>query len=128
MDTEPFWFPAVQNIVSSLGVFRKRMIEPIVCVPARNEAERLPCLLQALQEQTWLGAHKRLLRTVLVLNNCDDDLRAVVQRVRPAFASCFVARHRSRVFSRRRRMSALYTKAKGAQAPFLLLGGDTSWC
>ena len=81
MDAELFWFPAVQNIVSSLGVFRKRMIEPIVCVPARNEAERLPCLLQALQEQTWLRAHKRLLRTVLVLNNCDDDSRAVVQRV-----------------------------------------------
>jgi hypothetical protein len=57
------------------------MIEPIVCVPARNEAERLPCLLQALQEQTWLRAHKRLPRTVLVLNNCDDDSRAVVQRV-----------------------------------------------
>jgi hypothetical protein len=57
------------------------MIEPIVCVPARNEAERLPCLIQALQEQTWLRAHKRVLRTVLVLNNCDDNSCAVVQRV-----------------------------------------------
>jgi Glycosyl transferase family 2 len=57
------------------------MIEPIVCVPARNESERLPCLMQALHKQTWLRAHKRSLRTVLVLNNCHDDSRAIVQRI-----------------------------------------------
>jgi glycosyltransferase involved in cell wall biosynthesis len=57
------------------------MIEPIVCVPARNEVERLPSLLRSLQEQTWLRARKRPLRMVLVLNNCDDSSRAVVERV-----------------------------------------------
>jgi glycosyltransferase involved in cell wall biosynthesis len=57
------------------------MIEPIVCVPARNEAERLPSLLRSLQEQTWLRARKRPLRMVLVLNNCEDSSRAVVERV-----------------------------------------------
>lgn len=55
------------------------MIEPIVCVPARNEAERLPSLMRSLQEQTWLRAHKKSLQVVLVLNNCDDNSRAVVE-------------------------------------------------
>jgi Glycosyl transferase family 2 len=57
------------------------MIEPVVCVPARNEAERLPSLLHSLQQQTWLRVNKRPLPTVLVLNNCDDDSRAIVRRV-----------------------------------------------
>ena len=60
MDTELFWFPAVQNIVSSLGVFRKRMIEPIVCVPARNEAERLPSLLRPCRNRLGLEHIKDL--------------------------------------------------------------------
>ena len=64
-----------------LGVLRQRMIEPIVCVPARNEAERLPSLLRSLQEQNWLRARKRPLRMVLVLNNCEDSSGAVVERV-----------------------------------------------
>ena len=59
------------------------MIEPIVCVPARNEAKRLPSLLRSLQRQTWLRANKRSLQTVLVLNNCDDNSRTVVQRSTP---------------------------------------------
>lgn len=57
------------------------MIEPIVCVPAKNEAERLPCLMQALHRQTWLNAYKKPLRTVLVLNNCNDESYAVATRV-----------------------------------------------
>jgi GT2 family glycosyltransferase len=57
------------------------MIEPIVCVPARNEAKRLPSLLRSLQRQTWLRANKRALQTVLVLNNCDDNSYAIVQRI-----------------------------------------------
>ena len=59
------------------------MIEPIVCVPARNEFKRLPALLRSLQRQTWLRVNNRSLQTVLVLNNCDDNSRAVVQRSAP---------------------------------------------
>jgi hypothetical protein len=57
------------------------MIEPIVCVPAKNEADRLPCLMQALHRQTWLNAYKKPLRTVLILNNCNDESYAVATRV-----------------------------------------------
>jgi hypothetical protein len=55
------------------------MIEPIVCVPARNEAERLPSLLRALADQTWLQTSRKSLRTVLVLNNCADGSADIVQ-------------------------------------------------
>ena len=57
------------------------MIEPIVCVPAKNEADRLPYLMQALHRQTWLNAYKKPLRTVLVLNNCNDESCAVASRI-----------------------------------------------
>jgi hypothetical protein len=57
------------------------MIEPIVCVPARNEAERVPGLLRSLDQQTWLRANTATLRTVLVLNNCDDESALVVRRI-----------------------------------------------
>ena len=62
------------------------MIEPIVCVPARNEADRLPCLMQALHKQTWVRLVNRPLRTVLVLNNCNDDSRAVATRAAEALS------------------------------------------
>ena len=45
---------------------------PIVAVPARNEAERLPALMDALAAQTWCGSGERL-AVVVVLNNCSDD-------------------------------------------------------
>ena len=64
-------------------LFNQNMIEPIVCVPARNESKRLPALLRSLQQQTWLRVNNRSLQTVLVLNNCDDNSRAVVQRSAP---------------------------------------------
>jgi hypothetical protein len=46
--------------------------EPIVAIPARNEAERLPSLLKALSAQSWFKAHHISLRVVIVLNNCHD--------------------------------------------------------
>ncbi len=56
------------------------MLEPIVCVPAKNEAERLPSLIRALHAQTWIKLPKQVLRTVLVLNNCTENSREVAQR------------------------------------------------
>ena len=43
----------------------------IVCVPARNEAERLPRLLRGLAAQDGFDAGHRL-RVVIVANNCTD--------------------------------------------------------
>ena len=39
--------------------------------------------MRSLQEQTWLRAHKRPLQAVLVLNNCTDNSRAVIERIAP---------------------------------------------
>ena len=54
------------------------MLRPVVAVPARNEAERLPTLLSALAQQTWLFAANKLLDVVVVLNNCDDHSAEIV--------------------------------------------------
>jgi len=59
---------------------------PIVAVPARNEAQRLPWLIDSLGQQTWLAGPERRLPVVLVLNNCNDH--SVPTAVRAA------ARHR----------------------------------
>ncbi len=48
-----------------------------VCVPARDEAERLPTLLQSLFAQDWPG----LLPVVVALNNTTDHSRAVVDEL-----------------------------------------------
>lgn len=50
---------------------------PVVCVPARSEARRLPTLLAALDRQLGLA---RPLRVVLLLNNCVDRSREVAER------------------------------------------------
>ncbi|WP_370194596.1 MULTISPECIES: glycosyltransferase family 2 protein [Aurantimonas] len=52
---------------------------PIVAVPARNEEERLPALLRALAEQSWLAGTGRQLDVVIVLNNTDDRSRAAAE-------------------------------------------------
>lgn len=48
-----------------------RPFAPVVAVPARNEAERIPALVEALGRQSWLR-HGRRLPVVVVLNNCTD--------------------------------------------------------
>jgi Glycosyl transferase family 2 len=53
-------------------------LRPVVAVPARNEAKRLPTLLSALAQQTWLFAANKLLDVVVVLNNCDDHSAEIV--------------------------------------------------
>lgn len=60
---------------------------PVVAVPARNEVERLPALLEALARQTWLKRHGRRLDVVVVLNNCDDgsvEVAATARSLYPA--------------------------------------------
>jgi GT2 family glycosyltransferase len=52
---------------------REREWIPTVAVPARNEARRLPLLIRALSEQTWLRVGRRRLNVTIAVNNCDDD-------------------------------------------------------
>jgi glycosyltransferase involved in cell wall biosynthesis len=54
-------------------------LSPVVAVPVRNEADRLPVLLEALARQTWLGLPGRRLGVVFVLNNCVDDSAEVLE-------------------------------------------------
>lgn len=54
-------------------------LSPIVAVPARNEAQRLPHLLRALNgQQSWTDGHP-VLPVVIVLNNTTDDSAAIVR-------------------------------------------------
>ncbi len=53
---------------------------PIVAIPVRNEEERLPSLIRALGDQSWLAIRGRRLHVVLVLNNCDDASAKVATR------------------------------------------------
>jgi Glycosyl transferase family 2 len=55
--------------------------EPIVAIPARNEAERLPNLLKALSAQSWSKANHAPLRVVVVLNNCSDPSADVIRTI-----------------------------------------------
>lgn len=48
------------------------LLRPVIAIPAKNEAERLPKLLAALARQTWLSTSPRPLDVIVVLNNCDD--------------------------------------------------------
>ncbi len=47
-------------------------LQPIVAVPARNEQQRLPLLLEALARQTWQTKTQKRLRVIVVANNCVD--------------------------------------------------------
>ncbi|WP_036503337.1 glycosyltransferase family A protein [Novosphingobium sp. AP12] len=53
-----------------------------VCVPARNEAERLPILLSALAAQTW----QKLIPVSIVVNNSNDDSVGVIKRAQDRHA------------------------------------------
>ena len=48
----------------------------VVCIPARNEAERLPLLLASLDGQTGLATR---LRVVILANNCTDGTIAALR-------------------------------------------------
>ncbi len=61
--------------------------EPVVCVPARSEARRLPALVAALDQQRDLT---RPLRVVLFLNNCDDRSLEVAEQAASKAGRCDV--------------------------------------
>ena len=54
----------------------------VVCIPARDEAERLPRLLRSLAAQTGLPAGlSGALRVVVLANNCTDGTPDIVRRL-----------------------------------------------
>jgi glycosyl transferase family 2 len=53
--------------------------KPIVAVPVRDEAERLPALIEALDRQTWTSQTGHVLPVIFVLNNCHDDSARVLK-------------------------------------------------
>lgn len=61
--------------------------EPVVCVPARSEARRLPALLAALDRQRDLT---KPLRVVLLLNNCANRSLEVAERAASTAERCEV--------------------------------------
>lgn len=54
-----------------------------MAVPARNEADRLPILIAALDAQTWLDRGERL-TVVVVLNGCTDGSARVMRQLTAA--------------------------------------------
>jgi hypothetical protein len=60
---------------------QSRALLPVVAVPVRDEAERLPKLLAALGNQSWVKSTGDKLPIVLVLNNCRDGSASVVRRM-----------------------------------------------
>ena len=63
-----------------MGRFENCEWYPVVAIPARNEAERLPRLFEALSGQSWLDKSGRRLDIVLVLNGCSDASARVATR------------------------------------------------
>lgn len=60
------------------------ILDPVIAVPARNEAERLPRLLEALNSQEPWSEKRAKLTVVLVLNNTTDKSMSVIERLRPS--------------------------------------------
>jgi hypothetical protein len=63
---------------------------PIVAIPARNEAERIPALIGALGQQSWMSGHGRRLPVILVVNNSDDDSAEVAAKAAVAHPNLMV--------------------------------------
>jgi hypothetical protein len=59
----------------------ERERKPIVAIPVRDEAERLPALIEALERQTWISQTNQMLPLIFVLNNCDDDSGQVLKEM-----------------------------------------------
>lgn len=50
-------------------------LEPVIAVPAHNEALRLPLLLQSLARQSWLQSGRKLCIVIVINNSTDDSYR-----------------------------------------------------
>lgn len=61
----------------------------VVCIPARNEAERLPRLLRSLAAQEGISAEAPL-RVVVLANNCDDGTPGIVRDLAAALPTLAV--------------------------------------
>lgn len=59
--------------------YQKKSRTPIIAVPVRDEAERLPALMEALACQTWISRTRRRLPIIFVLNNCHDESARVLK-------------------------------------------------
>lgn len=66
-----------------------------VCVPARNEAARLPTLLDALAMQDWPGP----IPVAIAINNSTDDSRAVVESACVRYAERLAVHISERTFA-----------------------------
>jgi Glycosyl transferase family 2 len=108
---------------------------PVIAVPVRNEAERLPTLLKALAKQSWIAIARRPLRVVLVLNNCTDQSSAVAAAFADATSDLWIdiieihfpARD-AHVGSARRLAMDRAVAVGGANALLLTTDADASPC
>lgn len=62
-------------LMSDIGIHGQNL-DLCVCIPARNEADRLPIVLDAIAAQNW---PKPILVIVVINNSTDDSLAAVKQ-------------------------------------------------
>lgn len=62
---------------------------PIVAIPARNEADRLPALISSLSRQSWAARHG-CLHVVLVVNNSQDASAEIAADLAAHHANLFV--------------------------------------
>ncbi len=88
---------------------------PVVAIPARNEAERLPALMRGLARQSWLR-HGRRLPVVVVLNNCTDTSAAVLREAAAADAALDVVA-----------MDVVFPAAEAHVGTARRLALDTAW-
>jgi hypothetical protein len=68
-----FYIAVFGHRTVALNASKDCFMRPVVAVPAKNEAERLPGLFRALARQSWLISSHRPLHVVVVLNNCSDQ-------------------------------------------------------
>lgn len=90
-----------------------------MCVPARDEVDRLPRLLQALAEQDFSGA----LPVLIALNNTTDGSREVVERMARELHSSLTIRLDEQTFSSED-AHAGSARRRAMDVGVELLGGD----
>lgn len=106
-------------------------LRPVVAVPARNEAARLPALLESLAGQTWLSEGDDRLPVYVVLNNTHDGSAAVCRdaadlhpRLDIRVAEIVYPSHLAHVGSARRLAMELALQSLGPHAGGVILTTD----